>query len=541
MWTQDYNPFNNQFLSAIIAALPVFFFLIGLTKLKLKGIMAALYTLIISIVVAIVFFGMPFTQAAAAVLQGVINGLWPIGYIVIASVWLYKISVKSGKFDIIRGSISSLSDDHRLQLLLIGFCFNAFLEGAAGFGVPIAISAALLTELGFKPLKAAMLCLIANAASGAFGAIGIPTIMGATMANVTPVELSRMLIWTLSIFGFVMPFILVFILDKTKGIKETWPALLVVSLSYGSLQTATMAFIGPELADIIPSLGSMAILAIFLQKWQPANIYREEGAEEIPAPQKFSAKEVVSAWSPFLILTATIFVWSLSTFQALFADGGALSATTLVLSIPGLDGMVIRIPPISSEDMILPAKTTIGLISATGTAILVSIILTCLSTKSMSMKKTRDTFNETMAELTIPIVTICLVMGFANLANFAGLSATIGLALAEVGDVFPLLSPIIGWTGVFITGSVVNNNALFGNLQYVTANQIGANSTLLVGANTAGGVMGKLISPQSIAIATAAVKKTGQESLLLRMTLKYSLGFLAFVCVWTFILAVFIL
>ncbi len=537
MWVQNYNPLGNVYLSALLATLPVLFFLISLTLFKMKGVIAALLTLLISACVSVIGFHMPITKALAAIVQGIANGLWPIGYIIIMAVWLYKIAVKSGKFAVIRGSIANISRDQRLQVLLIGFSFNAFLEGAAGFGVPIAICAALLTELGFRPLKAAMLCLIANAASGAFGAIGIPVIVGAQMGTLKTLDLSHTLIFILPFISFIIPFLLVFILDKWRGIKETLPALLVVSLVFTIFQTLTMFILGPELADIIPALLSMAALALFLRKWQPKHIYRENKEESISTHPHFSFKDIVLAWSPFYILTIMIMLWSLPAFKALFAEGGSLAKTTLMIHIPSLDGAVMKIPPISAEKMPLDAIFKFDILAATGTAIFIAVLLTALLSRNMNGTRTWEGLGETVKELWLPIVTICLIMGFANLANFAGLSSSIGLALAKTGDIFPLLSPVLGWIGVFITGSVVSNNALFGNLQVVTGAQIGTSSSLLLAANTSGGVMAKLISPQSIAIATAAVKETGQESKLLTMTLKYSLFLLVLISFWTYVLS----
>ncbi|MDM5296881.1 L-lactate permease [Bacillus pumilus] len=540
MWQQIYDPFGNEFVSAFVAMLPILFFLLALTVFKLKGVIAACITLIVSFVTAVFFFHMPFEKALSAVVLGISNGLWPIGYIVIMAVWLYKIAVKSGKFDVIRSSIAGISQDQRLQLLLIGFSFNAFLEGAAGFGVPIAISAALLTELGFKPLKAAMLCLIANAASGAFGAVGIPVITGAQMGNLTPLALSQTLVYTIPFISFCIPFLLILILDGFKGIKETLPALLVVSGSYAILQAVTMVTMGPELANIISALASMGILALFLRKWQPKQIYREEGAPAIEQKQTYRGVEVIKAWSPFYILTAVITVWSLPAFKALFAVGGPLNWTTILVKMPFLHQQIVKLPPITQTDTPIDAILKIDVISATGTAILIAVMLTGLFSGQIKLKEGATCLKTAVKELWVPVLTICFVMGFANLANFAGLSSAIGLALAKTGDLFPLVSPVLGWIGVFITGSVVSNNALFGNLQAVTASQIGSQAALLIGANTTGGVMAKLISPQSIAIATAAVGETGKESELFKMTVKYSFILLAVVCVWTLILAQFV-
>ncbi|MEW6980361.1 L-lactate permease [Bacillus pumilus] len=540
MWQQIYDPFGNEFVSALVAMLPILFFLFALTVFKLKGVLAACFTLIVSFVTAVFFFHMPVEKALSAVLLGISNGLWPIGYIVIMAVWLYKIAVKSGKFDVIRSSIAGISQDQRLQLLLIGFSFNAFLEGAAGFGVPIAISAALLTELGFKPLKAAMLCLIANAASGAFGAVGIPVITGAQMGNMTPLALSQTLVYTIPFISFCIPFLLILIVDGFKGIKETLPALLVVSGSYAILQAVTMVTMGPELANIISALASMGILALFLRKWQPKHIYREEGAPAIEQKQTYRGVEVLKAWSPFYILTAVITVWSLPAFKALFAVGGPLNWTTILVKMPFLHQEIVKLPPIAQTETPIDAIFKIDVISATGTAIFIAVMLTGLLSKHIKLTEGAACLKAAVKELWVPVLTICFVMGFAGLANFAGLSSAIGLALAKTGDLFPLVSPVLGWIGVFITGSVVSNNALFGNLQAVTASQIGSQAGLLIGANTTGGVMAKLISPQSIAIATAAVGETGKESELFQKTVKYSVILLAIVCIWTFILAQFV-
>ncbi|WP_226569522.1 L-lactate permease [Bacillus stratosphericus] len=540
MWQQIYDPFGNEFVSALVAMLPILFFLLALTVFKLKGVLAAFFTLIVSFVTAVFFFHMPIEKALSAVLLGISNGLWPIGYIVIMAVWLYKIAVKSGKFDVIRSSIAGISQDQRLQLLLIGFSFNAFLEGAAGFGVPIAISAALLTELGFKPLKAAMLCLIANAASGAFGAVGIPVITGAQMGNITPLALSQTLVYTIPFISFCIPFLLILIVDGFKGIKETLPALLIVSGSYAILQAVTMVTMGPELANIISALASMGILALFLQKWQPKHIYREEGAPAIEQKQTYSGIEVMKAWSPFYILTAVITVWSLPAFKALFAEGGPLNWTTILVKVPFLHQQIVKLPPIAQTETPIDAIFKMDVVSATGTAIFIAVILTGLFSRTIKLKEGAACLKAAVKELWVPVLTICFVMGFAGLSNFAGLSSAIGLALAKTGDLFPLVSPVLGWIGVFITGSVVSNNALFGNLQAVTASQIGSQVGLLIGANTTGGVMAKLISPQSIAIATAAVGETGKESELFQKTVKYSFILLGIVCIWTFILAQFL-
>ncbi|MDL2401627.1 L-lactate permease [Rhizobium mayense] len=536
MWQQTYDPLGNLRLSALVAVLPILFFLVALTLLKLKGLTAAIATLAISIIVSSVVFHMPLEKIVGAAVFGILSGLWPIGYIVLMAVWLYRLAVKSGKFDVIRGSIAAISDDQRIQVILIAFCFGAFLEGAAGFGVPIAICAALLVELGFKPIKAAMLCLLANAASGAYGAIGIPILVGAQQGGVNLADLSAMMIVIVQISTLFVPLFLILVLDGYRGVRETWPVLLLIGVLFSGLQTLTLSFVGPELTNIVAPLGSMGTLALFMQFWQPKRIYREDGAPPISA-QRWSLTEVIKAWSPFYILTAVILLWSLPQFKSLFAADGPLAATVLKLEIPSLHLQVEEMPPIVDTTEGLPAVWNVALISASGTAILIAVILTTLLSSRLSPSEAFKQLNWVIRDLWRPLAMISIIMAVAYIANFSGASSSIGLRLARTGRVFPLIAPMIGWFGVFITGSAVNSNILFAHLQSVTASQIGASPALLVAANTSGGVMAKLISPQSIAIAAAAVGQVGREADIMRTTLLYSFGLLAYVCLWTFTLS----
>ena len=536
MWQHLYDPLGNAYLSALLAATPILFFLLALTLLKLKGMTAAILALGIAAAMAALLFGMPLASILGAALFGILSGLWPIGYIILTAVWLYKLAVKSGKFEVIRGSIATISDDQRIQVILIAFCFGAFLEGAAGFGVPIAICAALLVELGFKPLKAAMLCLLANAASGAYGAIGIPVLVGAQQGGVPLAQMSLMMIAIVQLATLFVPTLLIAVLDGWRGIRETWPVLLLIGVLFSGVQTATLYLLGPELVDIIAPLMSMGCLAAFMQVWQPRHVYREDGAPPISS-QRWSLPQVIAAWSPFYILTAVVLTWSLPTFKSLFAAGGLLESTVLRIPMPFLHLQIQELPPITEAARALPAVWTLALVSAPGTAILISILITVALSRRLSWRAAGEQFALTLHELWRPLTMICLIMAVAYIANFSGASSSIGLALANAGAVFPLLSPVIGWLGVFITGSVVNNNTLFAHLQAITAVQIGTSPSLLVAANTSGGVMAKLISPQSIAIAAAAVGQVGRESEIMRMTLTYSLALLAYVCVWTWLLA----
>ncbi len=537
MWQQNYDPLGNPDLSALLAALPVLVFLLALTVLRLKGLTAALLAVVVSVLVSALVFGMPAGTIVGAGLLGIANGVFPISFIVLMAVWLYKLAIRSGKFEVIRGSIATISEDQRIQVLLIAFCFGGFLEGAAGFGVPIAICAALLVELGFRPLKAAMLCLLANGAAGAYGAIGIPVLVGAQQGGVSLDAMSLMLMALVQVIALLSPTILVLMLDGWRGVRDTWPVLLVVGAVFSGVQTAVLYLLGPELVDIIGPLAAMAALAGFMQVWRPRRIYRE--ADTPPGPvQRYTLKEVLLAWSPFYILTCAILLWSLPAFKALFAAGGALASTVMHLPIGLLDGRVQELPPLVVNVHALPAVWNVGWLNASGTAILVAAVLTVVLSPKLDLRMAGEELAQAGREMWKPLATVSLVMAVAYITNYSGASSTIGLALAQTGGVFPLLSPVIGWMGVFITGSVVNSNTLFAHLQAVTAAQIGVPEALLVAANTAGGVMAKLVSPQSIAIAAAAVKLVGQESAIMRTTLGISLGLLAYVCLCTWGLSV---
>ncbi|MGD8190887.1 lactate permease LctP family transporter [Brevibacillus ginsengisoli] len=536
-WIQNYDPLGNLALSALVALIPIAFFFLALTVLKMKGNTAALITVCIAFVIALFVYRMPLVKVVASTGYGIAYGIWPISWIVICSVLLYKLSVKTGSFELIRSSIISISNDQRMQLLLIGYSFNAFLEGAAGFGAPIAISASLLTGLGFNPLLAAALCLIANSASGAFGALGIPVIVAGQVSQIDKLTLSQMLGIQLPIISFLVPFLLIFIMDGVKGIRETFPALVVSGGTYAISQFLVIYFLGPELANIISSLVSLGALAFFLRSWHPKRIFRyEEAAASTREEHKITVGDTIKGWAPFYILTIIVFVWSSKWFQGLFAKGGPLEYFLYNIPVPSLDKLVLKSPPVSNAITPYAAVFKFDLLSATGTAILVSVILTMVLFR-VRLRTGIALLQETLVEFWRPLITICLVLAFAYIANYSGLSSTLGLALSKTGRLFPFFSPVLGWIGVFLTGSVVSNNALFGNLQVVTGQQIGISPVLLVAANTSGGVMAKMLSPQSIAIAAAAVGLIGQESKLFSFTVKYSFAFLLVVAVMTYGLA----
>ncbi|MGI6245769.1 MAG: L-lactate permease [Pseudochelatococcus sp.] len=531
-WAQVYDPAGNIWLSSLVALVPIAFFFVALTVLRLKGHVAGTITVVLSLLVAILFYGMPVDRALASGVFGFFYGLWPIAWIIVAAVFLYKVSVKTGQFDIIRSSILSITEDQRLQMLLVGFAFGAFLEGAAGFGAPVAITAALLVGLGFKPLYAAGLCLIANTAPVAFGAMGIPIIVAGQVTGLDPFEIGQMAGRQLPLLTIIVLFWIMAIMDGWRGVRETWPAVLVGGGSFAVAQFVTSNYIGPELPDITSAIASLVALTLFLKVWQPKHIFRfalsaEEaasGAGTHKAGAHHTPGQVLKAWSPFLILTAMVTLWSLQPFKQLFAAGGPLASWVIKIEVPFLHRLVEKTPPIVPQPTLYDAVYQFNWFSATGTAILIAALLSVLYLRMRPADAAR-TFGETVNELKIPIYAIGMVLAFAFIANYSGLSATLALALAHTGRAFTFFSPFLGWLGVFLTGSDTSSNALFGALQATTAQQIGVSDVLLVAANTTGGVTGKMISPQSIAIACAAVGLAGRESDLFRFTLKHSLFF----------------
>ena len=537
LWQQNYDPAGNIWLSALIALIPIVFFFLALTKLRLKGYQAGTVTVLLALGVALLFYKMPVSAALASAVYGFFYGLWPIAWIIVAAVFLYKLSVKTGQFDVIRSSILSVTHDQRLQLILVGFCFGAFLEGAAGFGAPVAITAALLVGLGFKPLYAAGLCLIANTAPVAFGAMGIPVIVAGQVSGIDPFLIGQMAGRQLPFMTILVLFWIMAIMDGWRGVKETWPAVLVGGGSFAVVQFLTANYIGPELPDITSAIVSLIALTAFLKVWQPKRIFRFDTSESTAtsaanpvaaSTAPLTAGAILKAWSPFIILTGMVTIWSIKPFKALFAAGGPLASTIINIPVPLLDKLVAKMPPVVAQATPYGAVYTFNWLAATGTAILIAAILT-IAFARFSPAKAVATLGETVRELVIPIYSIGMVLAFAFVANYSGLSATLALALAHTGQAFVFFSPFLGWIGVFLTGSDTSANALFGALQATTANQLGLSPVLTVAANTTGGVTGKMISPQSIAIACAAVGLAGKESDLFRFTVKHSLVFAAII------------
>lgn len=530
-WQQIYDPMGNIWISSAIALIPIIFFFLALAVFRMKGSVAATITVALAFLVSLFLYDMPLSMALSSLVYGFFYGLWPIAWIIIGAVFLYKISVKTGQFDIIRSSILSITEDQRLQMLLVGFAFGTFLEGAAGFGAPVAITAALLVGLGFKPLYAAGLCLIVNTAPVAFGAMGIPIIVAGQVSGVDTMEISQMVGRQLP---FMVPIVLIWIMaimDGWRGVKETWPAIFVASFSFSLAQYLTSNFVGPELPDITAAIASLISLTILLKFWKPKHIFRFQDEDVkvdetvvVAARKQYSLGQIAKAWSPFAVLTAMVTVWSIKPFKDLFAKDGVLSDLVISIKVPYLHQLIQKLPPVVPEVKDYDAIYKFDWFSATGTAIMIAAVITIIYLK-MKPKDAVATFAETVKELKTPIYSIGMVLAFAFIANYSGLSATLALALAHSGKAFTFFSPFLGWIGVFLTGSDTSANALFAALQATTAQQIGVPEVLLVAANTSGGVTGKMISPQSIAIACAAVGLVGKESDLFRFTVKHSIVF----------------
>ncbi|ARL43535.1 lactate permease LctP family transporter [Burkholderia pseudomallei] len=557
VWNQVYLPLGGVGWSALAAGAPIILFFVSLAVLRLKGHVAGALTLALALVIAIAVYGMPAERAFASAAYGFAYGLWPIAWIIVTAVFLYKIVVKSGQFDVIRSSIVALTDDQRLQMLLIGFSFGAFLEGAAGFGAPVAITAALLVGLGFNPLYAAGLCLIADTAPVAFGALGIPVIVAGQVSGLDPMAVGAMAGRQLPFLSFFLPFWLVFVMDGVKGVRETWPAALVAGGSFALVQFFTSNYIGPELPDVTSALASLVALASFLKVWRPLRAREAARAQRLVSagggalalggmpgglggaratggrePSPYSFAQIARAWSPFVVLTVMVTIWSMKPFKALFAKGGALAFTTLQFHVAHLDKLTQKMAPVVAHPTPVPAVFNWDLLAATGTAILLSAMVS-MAILNVPARTGVRTFFEVLKDLKRPVLSIGLVLAFAFVENYSGMSTTLALLLAGTGAAFPFFSPLLGWIGVFLTGSDTSSNALFCSLQATTAQQIGVPSTLLVAANTTGGVAGKMISPQSIAVACAAVGLVGHEADLFRFTLRHSLFFALVVGVMT--------
>jgi lactate permease len=512
-WTILTDPFNNLALSALVASLPILYLFYALAYKRMKGHWAAMTAVAIAVVIAIAAYGMPVKLALLSTFNGMMFGLWPVAWIVVTAVFLYNLSVQTGQFEIIKNSLASITDDRRMQALLIAFSFGSFIEGAAGFGTPVAITAAMLAGLGFNPLYAAGICLLANTAPVAYGAIGIPIIVAGQVSGIDTMAISQMVGRTLPFLSVLIPLYLVVLMCGFKKGLEVWPACLVSGGSFAIAQWATSNYLGPMLPDIIASLASIVSLTIFLRFWHPKQswCFADEAQSTGREKLRYSGGQVFRAWAPFIILSIFVAAWGIKPIKE------ALDHYTLFkITIPDLHNMVIR----GGKPM--PAVFNFNLLSAAGSAILLAGLLS-IPVMGATFSQGLKVLGQTFKTLRWPILTISVILGFAYIMNFSGMAITLGNAFATTGKAFPFFAAFLGWLGVFMTGSDTSSNALFGKLQEVTATSIGVDPVVTVAANTSGGVCGKMISPQSLSVATAAVGLVGHEADIFRFTLKHSL------------------
>ncbi|RDU58004.1 L-lactate permease [Helicobacter sp. MIT 99-5507] len=572
MFIQNFDPLGSIWLSAFMAFIPILCFLLCLLVFKLKGYQAGFITVIVATLIAFFTYDMPFSLIGASFVQGFAQGMWPIAWIIIAAIFLYKLSVKSGSFEVIKQSVMTITPDHRIQVILIGFCFGSFLEGAIGFGGPVAITAALLVGLGLKPLYAAGLCLIANTAPVAFGAVGIPIIAMANLVGVEQHAVSAMVGRMLVPLSLTIPFFIVFLMDGFKGVKETFPAILVAAISFTTTQFISSNYLGAELPDIVSAVVSLACTTIFLKFWSPENIFRLDDLKDFSNHERLEFGKVFKAWLPFILLIICIVIWTQPWFKAVFEIKTQMFNENIT-SLPA-ESLFFTIKPIIDEatkatigynqigvlnytqvtmafnsltgGIIDPDGKAVGLnlginfiAFQAGTAILVAAFLTIAFLRIKS-SVAEEALGDTLKEMAMPCITIGLVVAFAFISKNSGMSGTLGKAFSETGSAFAFFSPVIGWIGVFLTGSDTSANLLFGTLQKVSANELGIKEALFLAANSVGGVVGKMISPQSIAIACAAVGLAGKESDLFKFTFKYSVAFIILIGIWTCIIAFFL-
>jgi lactate permease len=528
MWHQSIDPFHNLGASAAVAAVPIAVLFALLVSKRVSGHIAAVVTLLSALAVATIAYHMPLHLALLSTGYGILMGLFPIGWIVLSAVFMYHLSVRTGGFKIVCSSIESITADRRLQALLIAFCFGAFLEGCAGFGAPVAITTGMLVGLGFEPLYAAGICLIANSAPVAYGSIGIPIITAAKTSGVDPVLLGKVVAQQLPILSFIVPFWLVILMAGWKGAKEIWPAILVTALSYTLTMYLVATYLGPLLPNILSAVVSIVCLGVFLRFWKPKTLWRFPSERDmVPTTEnvtQYSVQVQVAAWTPFVLLVLFVSNWGFPGIKAI------LDLPTANIPIIGLNDAI------SSGAKSIHAIYSFNWLSAAGTAILIASVAT-IALQRIPLKTIALSISDTGGKLRNPLITISSIVGFAYLANYCGMSLAMGSALTATGRAFAFVAPMVGWIGVFVSGSDTASNALFSGMQKAAATHLGLNPLLTIAANTDGGVCGKMISPQSIAVAAGSSSLVGKEGQMFRRTLPHSLGMLAIICILTYLQA----
>ncbi len=528
LWTQVYDPFSNITLSAMVAMLPLAILFYMLAVKRAKGHVAAACGLAGAFAATVAVWGMPAGLAVNATLYGVAMGLFPIIWIVLTAVWLYNMTVESGEFEIIKSSLARLTDDRRLQALFIAFAFGAFLEGTAGFGTPVAITAAMLMGLGFSPVYAGGICLIANTAPVAFGALGIPVIVASQVSGLDTLTLSQYVGRQLPVFSLIVPLWMTVVMCGFKRTMEVMPAIVVASVCFSGTQFIFADWHGPTLPDVMAAIVTIVGLLVLLRFWKPARTWHfaDEKPEAATGETRHSTGEVLRAWAPYAILAVFVFFWGLGSVKTFLNNIFIMS-----FEWPGLHAAIAKTAPIVKADAPYAAKFTFNLISAGGTAILFAGLLSVPVMPGYGYGRAFGCLARTCYQLRFPILTIVMILGLAQLMNYSGMSSTLGIAFTHTGALFPFFAPIMGWLGVFLTGSNTSSNALFGSMQHATASAVGVDPYLTVAANATGGVTGKMISPQSISVATASTHTVGQEGALFRFALKHSIAMTLVICV----------
>ena len=517
-WIQNYNPLSNLLLSSLVAALPVAILLGLLAIWHVRAHIAALIGLGSAMLVATAVYGMPTKLALAAAVNGAAFGLFPIGWIVLTAIFVYDITVETGQFEIVKQTIAGLADDRRIQVLLIAFSFGAFIEGAAGFGTPVAVSAAMLIGLGFKPLQAAGLSLIGNTAPVAFGALGTPIITLAKVTGLPLEQLSAMAGRQLPLFSLIIPFWLIWAMAGIRGMREVWPACLTAGGSFAIAQFLISNYHGPWVVDIAGAIASLFAMVTLLRFWRPRHTWRFPTDGQAEKTARPSTAAALRAWSPWIILSILVFIWGVPQTRQ-FLNGISLPE----FAVPYLDRAIFRAPPVVESLRAEEARFTFNWLSATGTALLITGIIAGIILR-LPLLRLGQIFAGTFRRARLSLVTIAAMMALGFTTRFGGLDATMGLAFASTGWLFPFFSPLLGWLGVALTGSDTSSNVLFGNLQQVTAKQLGVSPLLAAAANSTGGVMGKMIDAQSIVVAGMATRQHGQEGVILRYVFFHSIA-----------------
>jgi lactate permease len=542
-WVQNYDPMGSALSSTLLAGLPIVV-LLGLLVSGVSAPKAALAGLITALGVAIFAFGMPVSAAVASAGYGACFGLLPIGWIVLAAVFLFHLTLRSGTFETVKRSVAAISPDRRMQALLIAFSFGAFVEGAAGFGTPVAISAALLIGLGFTPLYAAGLALIANTSPVAFGALGTPILTLAKISGIDAMTLSQMAGRQLPLFSLIVPAWLVWTMAGFRGVLGCWPAILVCGGSFASIQFLTANFHGPTLVDVAGGLGSLICLALFLHVWQPKEIWHcpDEPSHELRQEDlTLSRREVIHAWMPWVFLSLLVFLWGVPSVKTALNGGSKEAPNALAgvseisVPVPNLHGLIFRSAPVAKvapgEDRAAEPEAAVfnlNWLSATGTGIFLAAIASAFWLRIGPTDFIRQ-FLETLHQMRWALATIACMLALAFVTKYSGADATLGLAFTRTGWLYPFFAPMLGWLGVALTGSDTSSNALFGSLQRITAEQLGLNPTLIVASNSTGGVMGKMIDAQSIVVAAVATRQNGGEGQILRFVFPHSIALAALV------------